>query len=88
VTLLVITSLFILYIVHCILFYVLAKTVSKKVKLELWGSTFVKHKKTNYFPLLSKDKHRCILPPLGILLYNCHYVIVIMHLRFRSLLKP
>jgi hypothetical protein len=43
---------------------------------ELWESTFVKLKKTNFLPLLSKGKHRCIPPPLGILLYNCHYVIV------------
>jgi hypothetical protein len=43
---------------------------------ELWGSTFIKPKKTNFLPLLSKGKHRCIPPPLGILLYNRHYVII------------
>jgi hypothetical protein len=36
----------------------------------------MKRKKTSCLPLLSKGKHRCIPPPLGILLYNCHYVIV------------
>jgi hypothetical protein len=41
-----------------------------------WGSTFGKLKKTNFLPFLSKGKHRCIPPPLGFLLYNCHYVIV------------
>jgi hypothetical protein len=36
----------------------------------------MKLKKTNFLPLLSKGKHQCISPPLGILLYNYHYVIV------------
>jgi hypothetical protein len=36
----------------------------------------MKLKKTNFVLFLSKDKHRCIPPPLGILLYNCHLVIV------------
>jgi hypothetical protein len=36
----------------------------------------VKLKKTNFLLFLSKGKHRWISPPLGILLDNCHYVIV------------
>jgi hypothetical protein len=36
----------------------------------------MKLKKTNFLPFLSKGKHWCIPPPLGILLYNCHYIIV------------
>jgi hypothetical protein len=43
---------------------------------EIWGSTFEKRKKTNFLLFLSKGKHRYISPPLGILLYNSHYVIV------------
>jgi hypothetical protein len=33
-------------------------------------------KKSNFLPFLSKGKHRCIPPHLGILLYIYHYVIV------------
>jgi hypothetical protein len=36
----------------------------------------MKLKKTNFLPFLSKGKLRSIPPPLGILLYNCHYIIV------------
>jgi hypothetical protein len=41
-----------------------------------WGSTFMKLKKTNFLLFLSEGKHWCIPPPLGVLLYNCHYCIV------------
>lgn len=37
----------------------------------LWGSPFMKLNKTNFHLFLSKGKHWCISPPLGILLYNC-----------------
>jgi hypothetical protein len=47
-------------------------TSFKKDQPRALGSTFVKRKKTNCLPLLSKGKHRFIPPPLGILLYNCH----------------
>jgi hypothetical protein len=52
-------------------------TSSKKVRAKgSWGSTFVKLKKTNFLPFLSKGKHRCILSPLGFSLYNCPYYLV------------
>jgi hypothetical protein len=41
-------------------------TSSKKVQAKgSWGSTFVKLKKTNFLPFLSKGKHQCIPPLLG-----------------------
>jgi hypothetical protein len=36
----------------------------------------MKLKKTNFLLFLSEGKHWCIPPPLGVLLYNCHYCIV------------
>jgi hypothetical protein len=36
----------------------------------------MKLKKINFLLFLSKGKHRCISPPLGILLYNCPSVII------------
>jgi hypothetical protein len=64
----------------CISFHIRVVYDVEKEKLskELLGggSTFVKRKKTNCLPLLSKGKHRCISPPIGILLYNCPSVII------------
>jgi hypothetical protein len=41
----------------------------------LWGSAFMKLKKTNFLLFLSKGKHWCILTLIVFSLYNCLYVI-------------
>jgi hypothetical protein len=51
-------------------------TLRRKDQVKAWASTFVKLKKTNFLLFLSKCKHRCISPSLGILLYNCPSVII------------
>jgi hypothetical protein len=51
-------------------------TLRRKGQVKAWGSTFVKLKKTNFLLFLSKGKHWCISPPLGIFLYNCPSVII------------
>jgi hypothetical protein len=60
----------------------------EELTYSFWGSTIVKRRITNFLPFSSKGKHWCISPSLGILFYNGHYVMVIVHLRFKSLLKP
>jgi hypothetical protein len=57
---------------HCIFMLGSGYNVVQEEKVKSFcGSTFVKLKKTNFLLFLSKGKHRCISPPLGILLYNC-----------------
>jgi hypothetical protein len=51
---------------------------------ELWGSIFVKLKKTNFLPFLSKGN---TTPPLEILLYNYHYVIVDCAFMFQEFIE-
>jgi hypothetical protein len=62
---------------HCISVLGSGYNVVQEEKVKSFGGSIVmKHEKTNFLLFLSKGKHRCISPPLGILLYNYHYVIV------------
>jgi hypothetical protein len=54
----------------------LSMTLGRKGQVKAWGSPFMKLKKINFLMLLSKGKHRCISSSLGILLYNCHSIII------------
>jgi hypothetical protein len=47
----------------------------------------MKHKISNFLLFLRKVKHRCIQPPLGISLYNCHYVIVDCAFTFQEFIE-
>ena len=52
----------------------LSMTSRRKGQVKAWGSTFVKRKKTNFLPFLSKGKHRSIPPSIRVLIYAIFYL--------------